>query len=461
MNFKLCAITATSAALLLIFGGTAIADPTDDIVNEPIREETAPEGGALMMKDAAGEAKAVIKKEKKQDSVEVVKKGLLFKGPYGNFSTYIGGRLHLEVTDHSNDEGLIERGNPGQSADATDGSNIRRARVNITGKAFRNLIYIFEAELAGDAVSVKDMFLAYKGIEGWKFIVGQQKHAMSMEVQESSSDIMFTERSMVSALTTPWFDRSIGLNAKVYGKDWNVQGGTYGDQFDPEKDDRKKKGNAFAFRGTWAPINEKDKVLHVGANYASRSLDDNGEFLGKDRNNFAYETTNSSNLELLSTVDLIFDRLNVGLLELSAMNGPLSFQSEFAKADIERSLSNDIDFTAWYAQVGYTLTGESRSYQGSDGEFKGLKPKTNFSLKNGTWGAWEVAARYDALDLGDALGGKGKRITTALNWYLSYNVRFMADYSRMFDINNGPITTASGGAADDINIFTLRAQWAY
>jgi phosphate-selective porin OprO/OprP len=54
----------------------------------------------------------------------------------------------------------------------------------------------------------------------------------AMEVQESSNDIMFAERSLVYGLSVPYFDRAIGVNLKAMGKTWNVQGGFYGDGYE-------------------------------------------------------------------------------------------------------------------------------------------------------------------------------------------------------------------------------------
>jgi len=88
-------------------------------------------------------------------------------------------------------------------------------------------------------------------------------------------------------------------------------------------------------------------------------------------------------------------------------------------------------------------------------------------MKNGGWGAWEIAARLDSLDLNDGsgataiAGGEGDRYTLALNWYLNYNFRIMADYSKIYDIKNGPVKTATGGEADDVDTLTVRAQWAF
>ena len=293
--------------------------------------------------------------------------------------------------------------------------------------------------------------------------MGNQKHAMSMEVEESSNDIMFTERSMLTALTTPYFDRALGVSLRGYGEHWHVKGGFYGDGISPGSS-KNDEGHGVAIRGSFAPIMDKDKLLHIGASLGKRSLSDDNKTPNVKSASFSHETTHGSSLKLLNTGTVAgVDDVQTGIIELAAKYGPLSFQSEIAKTKVDREIGSDLDFTGFYAQVGYTLTGESRRYKGSEGEFKGLKPANHFSLKKGTWGAWEVAARYDQLDLNDGLiaGGDGKRYTVALNWYLNDNMRILGNYSRTFDISKGPVTKLNGSDADDIDVFTLRTQWFF
>ena len=464
MNVKLSklVIAALASTSMMGFGGLAHADSTNDIVNALVMKGVlTEEEGALLTKGRTGEVEAAQKKAKSNPTMEVGKKGLVIKGADGDFSMKIGGRMHADYTTHGNEAGLAAAKQP------INGSQIRRGRMALSGTVYHDFDYMIEEDFANDAVATKDLFMVYHGFNApLELTVGHQKHAMSMEIQESSNDIMFTERSFVSALTVPYFDRAIGLNLKGFGDNWNVQSGYYGDSMGTSATKatvQNNEGNGFGVRGTWAPIMEKGKVLHVGLNYGYRNPSEAGLSNGKE-SKFSYKTTNMSELSVISlTAPSDLDNVKTGIAELSGMYGPLSFQSEFAKTKVSRTSNANADLTAWYAQAGYTLTGESRTYKGSDGEFKRLVPKNNFSLSKGTWGAWEVAGRYDRIDLvdGGLDGGKASRVTASLNWYLNEDVRVLAGYSRSFDMSGNALKKADGSYANNIDVFALRTQWAF
>jgi phosphate-selective porin OprO/OprP len=97
------------------------------------------------------------------------------------------------------------------------------------------------------------------------------------------------------------------------------------------------------------------------------------------------------------------------------------------------AVRKDIVNTAWQAGGSYVLTGEDASYTG-------VKPRKPFNPQNGTWGAFELAARYQQLYL-DPDNFTGPAVTTAassiqraqsygvgLNWYLSSAIRFTSDF---------------------------------
>tara|TARA_R110002073_G_scaffold334528_1_gene524228 strand:- start:862 stop:2244 length:1383 start_codon:yes stop_codon:yes gene_type:complete len=451
-------MAALISTVLLGYGTNAMADSAVDLIQTLVDKGILTEEEAMpLIKSRQNNVKAA---ENKGPSLEVGKKGLVVKSAEGDFSMQVGGRLHADYFNHV-DHGLASGVKP------VDGTEIRRARIYLKGHAYNNFIYMIEADFAGNDVSMKDLFLTYTGFYAGfdaplELTLGNQKHAMSMEIQESSNDIMFTERSLVSALTVPYFDRALGVNLKGKGKNWNVQGGFYGDAV-ANGSKNTNEGYGFGIRGTFAPIMEKNNILHLGANFGGRFTSDDN-MVNTRSAAFAYETTNGSDLRLLNTGTIAgLDNVQTVIVELAGMYGPLSFQSEFAKSKADRATGSNLDFTAFYAQAGYTLTGESRTYEGSDGEFKGLKPAKPFNLRNGSWGAWELAARYDQIDLEDdnVNGGDGKRMTVALNWYLNDNIRLMADYSRTFYIANGPIVKLDGSNANDIDVFTFRTQLAF
>ena len=89
----------------------------------------------------------------------------------------------------------------------------------------------------------------------------------------------------------------------------------------------------------------------------------------------------------------------------------------------------------------YTLPGEHRSYnRATTGAYGSITPAHPFSLANGTFGAWEIAARYSYADLRDGViagqalaatavnGGKQEDMTLGMNWYLNTYMRFMFNY---------------------------------
>ncbi|WP_239237385.1 OprO/OprP family phosphate-selective porin [Candidatus Nitrotoga sp. BS] len=398
--------------------------------------------------------------------VKLDQKGLKFETADEQFKFSVGGRLHADATYHSNDRLLKS----GDRIEANDGTEIRRARIDFKGTLWSVFNFQAEADFADNEVGMKDLFLNYTGWDFADITVGNQKQNISMELQESSNDIMFTERSLVNSLTGTLFDRAIGLNLKKSDKNWSVQGGIYGDSMRSNRSNSNKgsgkadEGFGASTRWTFAPINSSENVIHIGGFAGYRTTNGKGE-LNDNSPSFGYETTHMSNLKLTDTGTIVgIEEAKMVGLELAAMHGPFSIQSEYSKVKVQREKSlASLDFNAFYVQAGWTLTGESRTYKGSDGEFKRFKPKNRFQVGKPGLGALELAVRYDQNDLTDkdVKGGSEKRATLALNWYMSESVRLMADYSRSFDIKGSPVTKLNGDQPDNIDVLTFRTQWAF
>jgi len=377
--------------------------------------------------------------------ISLDKKGFRISSADDAFKMKIGGRIHVQTGYHV-----------GAGGNVTNGTEFRRARLHVKGVLFNDFKYVSEFDFADNLVTIKDLNVSYRGLDWLQITAGNQKQNMSMELQESSNDIMFIERSAVNSLTEKTFNRAIGLNFKSAGKDWSAQLGVYGDGPSKNKD-LGDEGWGISSRVSYTPINTKTHVLHTGASIGYRGMDSGKVKLG-------YETTHMSNLYLTKAdVEDVSD-MTMAIAELAYMYGPFSVQSEYAHMWLARNADTGVNFDAWYIQAGWTLTGESRSYKGSDGEFKRLKPSEEFGFGEGSgWGAVELAVRYDESDLnsGNVTGGTEKAFTVGANWYLNQNVRLMADYRTAFDVSLSDSSKFDGPDADAVHAFTGRIQLTF
>ena len=362
------------------------------------------------------------------------------------FKFQLGGRIQVDANFSANGSDFEPR--------PDEGVEVRRARLYAKGTLWNDFDYKAQFDFAGNKVEIKDLFVKYTGLDWFNITVGNQKQAMSQELQESSNDIMFTERSLVSSLTTPQFDRALGLRLDSSGKNWSVQLGAFGSPIN----NTKAQGWGVSSRATYAPIMTKTSLVHVGASVGYRGMSDNNR-----RVTYKYESTHQSSLYFTKAAVDDMDGTTLLDIETAVMFGPFSMQGEYAHNWIARESAGGLDFGAWFVQGAWTITGESRSYKGSQGKFKRLQPREPFSWQKGQWGAWELATRIDGNDLnsGDIVGGEETALTIALNWYLNRNLRVMADYRYAFDVQDSAVLEEGSPADTGIHGFTLRTQLTF
>jgi len=119
-------------------------------------------------------------------------------------------------------------------------------------------------------------------------------------------------------------------------------------------------------------------------------------------------------------------------------------------------------FGGYYVSASYFLTGETRPYLMSEGEYDRVIPK-------GKNGAWEIAARVSTIDLNDEsagvniLGGKATNYTLGVNWHINANFKWMFNYVRVTNDNNAipDFTVGTPVAGDKFNIFATRFSLAF
>lgn len=148
--------------------------------------------------------------------------------------------------------------------------------------------------------------------------------------------------------------------------------------------------------------------------------------------------------------------------------GGLGVIAEYAET--EQEVSRQVNTTttssaslknkAWQLAASYLLTGEDAGYATA------VNPRNSFSPGKPGWGAWEIAARYQKLDIDDAafVGGGASfanpatavsaatGYNLALNWYLNQNVRWTVEYDH---------TRFEGGAGSAAAITDRKDEQAY
>ena len=110
---------------------------------------------------------------------------------------------------------------------------------------------------------------------------------------------------------------------------------------------------------------------------------------------------------------------------------------------------------------------------GEDASYSGVTPRRPFDLRNGQWGAWQLVARYAALNLDDKAFANGFASSTksansanawsvGLNWYLNKNLRANLSYSHTdFTSYAGSKIAAGNVGAQSENVLFSRLQLAF
>lgn len=358
------------------------------------------------------------------------------KSPDGKFEMNIRGRIFVDSAFTSDKDGSPN----------VNSTELRAARIGVEGKAWKDIKYKFEADFAGNETTVKDAYLQWHG--PLKVTVGQFKTPNSLEEQTSSRYISFMERA---AFTDAFgFARRIGLGLGTSGKIWSATVGVYrGSAGSANKDE----GSTVAGRVTVGPKLGAVQ-LHLGASFRHRKA-------GNDQSLFRYRQRPFVHLaDRFINTGHIAGKDDFYGVEAAALLGPFSLQGEFGwlNADVGALAPSDPTFSGGYVSATWFLTGEHRPYHASKGAFG--RPKVKNPVFEGGFGAFQLAVRYDTIDLSDKtfLGGKQDTYLVGLNWYLNRNTRLVVDYAHS-DITNAFDVAANGpDGKNNVDALNLRAQ---
>ncbi|MBQ81431.1 MAG: hypothetical protein CL825_02540 [Crocinitomicaceae bacterium] len=361
-----------------------------------------------------------------QDFNSIWNNGFKTTSSDGDFKLKFGGRIMFDYAFwNTNINGTDE---------SFSGSEFRRVRLFNSGQVYKNVKYKVQFDFDGDGASFKDVYMEITKVPFVGNVkVGHFKEPFRLEALTSSKYMTFMERGLPIAFSP---ERNVGLmlhNSYMDNK-LSIQAGI----FQNGLSDEEQNGNRnITSRISYLPINNNDQLLHLGIGFSSRKNSDNTYSVSTRPENHMGNKLISASIENVEQTNLIGT-------EMAWVMGPLSVQGEYIMNTVDAD--ETYNFTSYYGQISYFLTGEKRKYKNSLAGFDRVSPGKN--LGNDGMGALELAARYSSMDLSEANGGILNDITLGLNWYLNPSTRIMFNYVMgVADVNS-----------EDINENTLQMR---
>jgi phosphate-selective porin OprO/OprP len=372
----------------------------------------------------------------------------------------------------------------------SSGVNARRARIGVTGRAAGDWSYafVYDAGNSSDqtAKGIETAQIAYNGLAGAVFEIGYSNTYFTLDQATSSADTLFFERASPSNVATNINTGDARANAgvRVYGDRYWAGAYLTGPASGDSHTLTRERFGAFQ-RVAFQVLKGPDYSVHFGLGLdellqASNAGNGTPATLAlNDPPELRIDPTNLLNTGTLGTVANPVDKAYVVDLETAATYRNLFWQGEYYRYQIDRRGLRDAWFSGGYGQVAWTLTGEAHRYNPQSATYARISPARPFSLRDGGWGAWELAARASYVDLdshfqpGTLLsadpaavdGGRQRGYTLGLNWYPNDLVRLLLDYNHVdYDKANG--VAVKGVALGDpvgarLDAVSLRVQVSY
>ena len=401
--------------------------------------------------------------------------------------------IRFQVDFASYDPNHFGPATPAAQKDFASGAVVRRAYIGAEGRVYRDWWYEARFDFGGssseeDSGQIEHLRIAYMGIPNFRINVGVIEPVFVLDNSTSNADLTFIERSDISNIITGSyggsdFRRGIELNYQKtdlfrpgdnFSLSGTFSGQTTQNNVSPPTDHGTDEGTQILGRGTYRLYSDSDTNIQIGVDGAEiLSLTGAATPGGPRTIQFRDRPETREGLEGQRLVDTGAIPATGGWtygFEGGANWKNFYMASEYYKFGADRdsnctgcaNVAGNPEFAGWYVQGSWVVTGEAKSYaptSTSNGYAVWGQPQvvTPFSLAGGTWGAWEVAARYSDLDLnwnagsagastpaGGIRGGDEKIWTLGLNWYPNRNVRMLLDYQSI-DVSRLTSTGAQQG----------------
>jgi phosphate-selective porin OprO and OprP len=312
---------------------------------------------------------------------------------------------------------------------------LRRARLITEGAIAKRHTYQFVTEFGGASVSILDANFATLLGGDVQLKAGKFKTPVGLEVLQSAPATSFTERSILSGLLP---NRDVGLQLSTFsgpglisytiGIFNGVADGTSSTNIDFDN------GKDVAARVFGAPFKNGSSPLLRGLSFGIGASE--GRHKTAAGRTAGYRTDGQQFFFSYLPGVIADGRAWRVSPQLDYRSGPWGVLGEYVVSSTtlragEAGPKRQLRHEGWQVTGGYVLTGEDSTY----GQ---IAPRRDFSPADGTWGAWELFARYATVRIDDAAfpmfaaagsnatGVRGRAV--GFNWFLTKAVVFKCDY---------------------------------
>ncbi|HEV8713002.1 MAG TPA: porin [Candidatus Binatia bacterium] len=378
------------------------------------------------------EQEAAAAKAKEAPIFGAGKEGFFLRSADGNFQLRIRGYLQADGRVFADDQEHV----------GTDTFLLRRVRPIFEGTVFKNFDFRLMPDFGGGTTVIQDAYVDARFWPQAKLRVGKYKPPLGLERLQSGSELLFVERGLPTNLVP---NRDIGaqLHGDLLDGSFTYALGAFngvpdlGNGDGDTNDDKDFVGRAFVhpFKNTtikplqglgigFAGSYGKHSGTAASPNLPSYRTQGQLTFFKYRSDGTVAGTTVADGHETRYSPQGYYYWGPFGLL----------WEYVWTLQKVKRNTARaTLDNDAWQVALSYVLTGENASY-------RSVSPARPFDLTKGTWGAFEIAARYGELHVDKdtfpvfANPAGAARVAESwgigLNWYLNRNFKFQLNYEQ-------------------------------
>jgi phosphate-selective porin OprO/OprP len=416
--------------------------------------------------------------------------------PDGAFELAFRGRVQLDFASFEQDDADMGVGygcGAGTLCDLGAGTVFRRVRFGVEGKFFSDFVYELRFEFGGTDAEAGGVIniarVGYTGIPDTRIHLGAIQPIFTLYSSTSSADLNTIERaSVINALVDPFGGDNArkGVEATFMKKDFLYPGDNFilsaaftgqrvGTAHSGNPDDE---GTQLLGRAAYRIYSDSDTNIQIGVS-AAEILSLSGTTPGGARN-LRFSDRPEIRVQgnrFVDTGNIASESGSVVGFEAAGNFHNFFLAGEYYEWEADRTAPTlpDPEFSGWYVEGTWILTGEKKSYKGAAtnnnvGVWSSPTPKSPFTWGGGI-GAWELTARYSVLDLnyradltaalGGIAGGEQTITNIGMNWFPNTNLKLVAEYA-MVEIERDSAAGTLNGALDaEFDIIQGRMQFSF